>query len=66
MRRAQVFVRAQRPDGRWASVDALDLDEASFRAFVLDCLRRVGAVVALSDAVAEGEEVVLRCREGAM
>jgi len=63
-----VYVRAKTADGRWASVDAADLDDRSFREFVLRVLAECGLVVSvignppnelktpLTKAQAEGEE----------
>ena len=42
---SNVFVRAKTSDDRWASVDAEDLDEKSFRQFVLQKLMEGGLVV---------------------
>ena len=36
--RGRVFVRGFRLDGQYGRIDVLDLDESSWRAFVLDCL----------------------------
>ena len=49
MRRGQVLVRAIKAKGSWGNVDVLDLDEESFRAFVIDKLCIFG-LVALSTA----------------
>jgi len=38
MRRGQVFVRATTKEGKWGNVDVFDLDDESFRAFVLQYL----------------------------
>jgi hypothetical protein len=57
MRRGQVFVRAQTPTGRWVNADVLDLDELSYRAFIVEQLMRIGAVYSLKDNQAKGEEV---------
>ena len=40
MQRGMVFVRAQSPSGKWHSADVMDLDDESFRIFVLEMLRR--------------------------
>ena len=56
----QVFVRAIKADGSPGSVDVLDLDEISFRAFVLDMLMRQGAVVGVANL--EGDPIVYRER----
>jgi hypothetical protein len=49
MKRGQVFVRAQDPDGRWHTADVLDLDQPSFNAWVTDVLFRAGLIVGLRD-----------------
>jgi hypothetical protein len=49
MKRGQVFVRAKDINGRWYSADALDLDQPSFNAFVLDMLMRAGHVTWLTE-----------------
>jgi hypothetical protein len=38
MKRNEVFVVAKLPDGRRVSADVLDLDNDSFRAFLIDVL----------------------------
>jgi hypothetical protein len=55
MKRGQIFVRAKDKNGRWYSADALDLDQQSFNAFVLEMLRRHGAVTWLTKD--DGEEI---------
>ncbi len=60
MKRGQAFVRAQDPSGKWHAADVLDLDEASFRAFVLDMLHRVGVLHILKDEVVEGDDITYR------
>jgi hypothetical protein len=44
-----VFVRAKDETGRWGSANALDLDERSFRVFVLDSLEAAGLLIGLRD-----------------
>lgn len=44
----EVFVRAQTSDDRWASVNAADLDERSFRLLILDRLAAAGLFVAVN------------------
>lgn len=67
MKLGQVFVRAMVPDekGDWRSesVDVLDLDEQSFRVFVLDVLNRQGVVHALRDKIVDGDHLTLRRRK---
>jgi hypothetical protein len=62
MKRGQVFVRRQFANGRWGNIDALDLDDVSFRAFVLDVLFRAGAVCGLRDEAIHGEPLTYRAR----
>ena len=50
--RGQAFVRAQDLNGKWGSADILDLDEESFRRFVLTILSNIGTI----SVVAFGEE----------
>lgn len=45
----QVFVRAKTSDNRWATVNALDLTDDSFKRFVLTKLVEAGIVTALGD-----------------
>lgn len=47
IQRGQVFIRAKTSDDRWASVDVLDLDEESFKRFVLTKLVEFGYVCAV-------------------
>lgn len=47
-----VYVRAKTSDNRWATVNAMDLTEESFKRFILTKLAEAGIVVALVD---EGE-----------
>lgn len=42
-----VFVRAKTSDERWASVNAADLDERSFRSLVLDRMAEAGMFCAV-------------------
>lgn len=52
MKRKQVFVRAKIEVGEkvyWVNADVFDLDEESFRAFVVGMLFRAGAVVGIKD-----------------
>ena len=62
MRRGQIQVRAIKAEGKWGNVDALDLDEGSFRAFVLQRLYIAGLVVSLPEGLS-GEEVILKERK---
>jgi hypothetical protein len=60
MKRGQIFVRAIRPNGHWDAVDVFDLDELSFRVFVMELFDRQGAVVSLVEKKVEGDPIVLR------
>ena len=60
MKRGQVFVRAQTPSGKWVSADVLDLDEQSFKLFVLDRMIHFGMVTILRDDVVIGEHLPYR------
>lgn len=63
MRRRQVLVRAIKVNGDWGNVDVLDLDEESFRAFVLGKLCSGKLVVRISDEHT-GDIVTLKERKG--
>lgn len=43
-----VYVRARTSDDRWATIDAIDLSDKSFRLFVLQKLSEAGIVAQLS------------------
>ena len=58
MKKDQVFVRAKSPAGKWGNHDVLDLDEQSFRAFVIEMFKRHGMVVHIKDEALEGEDIV--------
>ena len=45
----QVFVRAKTADSRWATVDAMDLTDESFKRFILTKLAEAGIVAAMGD-----------------
>lgn len=62
MRRGQVFVLAIKADGTWGSVDALNLDDESFRAFILDRLLKAEVVAGLQDRHS-GELIILKERK---
>jgi hypothetical protein len=59
MKREQVFVRAIDKNEKWAAVDALDLDDESFRAFILEKLHQAGLIYGTMPDE-KGEEIVLR------
>jgi hypothetical protein len=63
VKHGQVFVRGVRADGTFGNIDALNLDDASFRAFVLDVLFRAGAVVGIKDEETRGEHITYRERD---
>jgi hypothetical protein len=60
MKKQQVIVRAINKEGHWDSIDVLDLDEASFRAFVIEMLYRLGVVYAIREDLVEGEHIQLK------
>jgi len=60
-RHPRVFVRALDEAGRWGSFDAMDLDDDSFRRFILERLSAVSILVALHE---EGEPPPLRVKAG--
>ena len=60
MKKQQVIVRAINKEGHWDSIDVLDLDEASFRAFVIEMLYRLGVVHAIREDLVEGEHIQLK------
>ena len=45
----EVYVRAQTSDNRWATVNAMDLTDESFKRFVLNKLAEAGIVGSLFD-----------------
>ena len=59
MKRDQVFVRAKCVDGKWRSVDFLDLTRESQMVFIMDRLVFAGVVVALKDEAVAGEHLEL-------
>jgi len=61
VRKGQVLVRAIQADGKWGNVDVLNLDEESFRAFVLQRLWIGGLLMRTVDE--SGEEVILKERK---
>lgn len=63
IRKGSIFVRAKDETGRWGAADVLDLDDESFRAFVLDRLEHRGMVVPVQPQLA-GEAVEYRTRVG--
>ena len=49
MKRGQIFVRAKDKNGKWYNADVLDLDQLSFKAFVMDRLFKLGMVTGIKD-----------------
>lgn len=64
MKRNQVFVRAKFDDGRRGTCDVLDLDDQSFRVFVMDLLIHVGLVTVIKDEGVEGDHIELLAKPG--
>lgn len=64
MKRNQVFVRAKWPEGGWGSVDVFDLDDESFRAFVVEILEGNKLVLSLRASVVPGSEMELTAKRG--
>lgn len=59
MKKGQVLVRAKNKEGEWTYVDVLDLDDRSFKAFILDRLFKNGLVAGLKEETIEGERITL-------
>jgi len=65
MKRGQIFVRGINRDGKWGTLDVLDLDSLSFRAFILDVLVDMGVVCSIKDDHVDGDKIVYReAKEG--
>jgi len=63
MKRGQVWIRGTDARGEnWGAIDVLDLDDESFRAWVVSMLLRLGVVVSLKT---EGEDIHYRAKFGA-
>jgi hypothetical protein len=60
MKHQQVFVQGLKADGSMGAIDVLRLEEASFRAFVVDALVRLGAVEARTDRQVAGAPILYR------
>ena len=58
-----VYIRAQTPEGKWTSADALDLNDISFRRFVLQQLHRAGLVTVLIDEAEKSNSVFFQTEE---
>lgn len=52
---AKVYVRAKTSDNRWATVDAMDLTDESFKKFILNKLAEAGIVAAMDEVYVELE-----------
>ena len=63
MKRGQVFVRAKNKKGKWDSHDVLDLDDESFKIFIIDILFRNQLVAGIQDDFVDGERLDLRIKE---
>ena len=59
--KGQVFVRGKKKNGRWGNIDVMDLDEYSFRRFILTLLNRAGP--AISSCYFEGDFRNILCKE---
>jgi len=57
MKYEQVFVRAVTKNGDWDAVDVLKLDDASFRAFVIDVMLRAGFLAGIQPEFVEGPDI---------
>lgn len=64
MKRNQVFVRAYDETGQIGNADVLDLDDDSFRAFVIEMLWRSGLVTGIKDEFVEGDKIRLQMKPG--
>lgn len=64
MKRNQVFCRAYDETGKIGNADVFDLDEESFRAFVIGILMRCEVVVGIKDEFVDGNHLKLRMKPG--
>jgi hypothetical protein len=64
MKRRQVFVRALDSNDKMGVTDVMDLDEDSFKVFMLDVMQRHGLVVGIIESQIEGERIALRTKPG--
>jgi|GEM_PF-4430898 len=63
MRRGEVWIRGTDAQGqKWGPIDVLDLDDESFRVWVVDMLRRMGCIVTLKSS--DEKQICLRAKEG--
>lgn len=60
IKRGQIFVRAVDKNGKWDTVDVLDLDDESFRAFVMYKLYESSMVCGIKPEYVEGNEIILK------
>ncbi len=60
MKKEQVFVRAINKEGKWDSIDVLDLDDRSFKAFVIEKFKQHEMVSAIKDEYCDGEQIELK------
>ena len=60
MKRGQCFVLGQRRSGKWDNIDVLDLDEESFRAFVLEKFCDLHVVVSFREEAGPGETIIYK------
>jgi len=62
MKRGEVWIRGTDARGEnWGAIDVLDLDDESFRVWIVDMLIRLGVVVTLKT---EGEDIHYRAKFG--
>jgi len=64
VKRRQVFVRALDSNGKMGAADVMDLDEDSFRAFMVDVMFRAELVVGIRESEVQGERIRLRTKPG--
>jgi hypothetical protein len=57
VKRQQVFVRAESPSGKWGNHDVLDLEDDSFKAFVIDRLMKAGVVTSIKSEFLDGDDI---------
>lgn len=64
IKRGQIFVRARDETGKWGSADVLDLNEESFRTFILRVLFDSGMITGIKDTACEGQHVGMEVKPG--
>ena len=62
MQRGTIIVRGVRTDGSFGDIDVLDLDEDSFRCFLLDQLQRSGVIEYRVADLASADRIAYRQR----